>query len=85
MTDCASYAYLPNRPEETPRNIMWTFTKTESSLTIYWNDLVVLNMVFTDVTSEACLKTWTNDVEQLQFYVLDSEVDYYRQKPQGKI
>ena len=63
---------------------MWTFTKTESSLTIYCNDLVVLNMVFTDVTSDHCLKTWTKDVEQLQFYTLDSEVDYYRQMPQGK-
>ena len=84
MSDCASNTYLPNTLER-PKNIMWTFTKTESSLTVYWNDLVVLNMVFTDAASDHCLKKWTNDVDQLQFSKSDSEVDYYRQKPQGTI
>ena len=59
---------------------IWTITKTETSLNITCNNVVVLNYYFADSSNSRCVPHWGGDVvEKIKFVNLyDKASDFYR-------
>ena len=78
IASCTSdWTKMPVQPPEQVEKV-WTFTKTETALTISCNDVEVLNYQFADSSESNCVAKLGGDVvEQIKFPSWDTASDFY--------
>ena len=60
-------------------DMIWTYTKTETALTITCNGVEVLNYLFADSSESTCVPKWGGDVvEEIMFNNEDTASDFYK-------
>ena len=73
----------PDPVVDSSGQLIWTFTRTATSLKITCNGVVQLDLVFSDFSSD-CGRQWDNkDVAKIQFG--DAAAKTFREEPTGEI
>eukprot|EP00116_Pleurobrachia_bachei_P015432 sb/3475694/ len=70
-------------PSDSDGDKKWKISKTDTTLTISCNGVVVLDYTFSDSSKSSCAAQWQQNIEHIKFTDMDTASDKYGLELQG--